>query len=243
MTDSEWEECASEERMLEVLRGKEVSRRRASLFLCAVCRMNWHLLYDPASQECVEIVERFVDGQASDEELRYSRYCAECSTFGYDFAPARWRGQTKLPVGVQKLLQMGVISEQDFEREEAAVEPQVKQQFLAAANLAYNAGSTRPLEDSCLLTNLRRIDGPVAAIARCIFGPPGKEPIEARWVSPNVQTLAQTVYTGCDYDKLPVLADALEDAGCQKSNILKHCRESIRHFRGCWVVDLLLAKH
>ena len=41
---------------------------------------------------------------------------------------------------------------------------------------------------------------------------------------------------------MPVLADALEEAGCQDAIILNHCREPGGHVRGCWVVDLLLGK-
>ena len=44
------------------------------------------------------------------------------------------------------------------------------------------------------------------------------------------------------FDGLPILADALEDAGCDDSDILSHCRSGPVHVRGCWVVDLLLGK-
>ena len=41
---------------------------------------------------------------------------------------------------------------------------------------------------------------------------------------------------------MPILADALEDAGCTNQDILNHCRGGGEHVRGCWVVDLLLGK-
>jgi hypothetical protein len=57
-----------------------------------------------------------------------------------------------------------------------------------------------------------------------------------------VHRFVQTVYYERDLDCLPILADALEDAGCDNAGILAHCRGPGRHVRGCWVVDLLLGK-
>ena len=44
------------------------------------------------------------------------------------------------------------------------------------------------------------------------------------------------------FDRLPILADALEDAGCDNADVLAHCRGEGPHVRGCWVVDLILGK-
>jgi hypothetical protein len=60
--------------------------------------------------------------------------------------------------------------------------------------------------------------------------------------SRTVNHLAQAIYTDRAFDRMPILADALEDAGCTNQDILEHCRGGGEHVRGCWVVDLLLAK-
>ena len=52
----------------------------------------------------------------------------------------------------------------------------------------------------------------------------------------------QAIYDDRTFDRLPILADALEDAGCSAADILAHCRSGGEHVRGCWVVDLLLGK-
>ena len=62
------------------------------------------------------------------------------------------------------------------------------------------------------------------------------------WNGDTVHQLAQHIYDNRTFDRLFVLADALEDAGCTDSAILEHCRSGGEHFRGCWVVDLLLGK-
>ena len=50
------------------------------------------------------------------------------------------------------------------------------------------------------------------------------------------------MYDARDFGNLPVLADALQDAGCELPDVLNPCREPGPHVRGCWVVDLVLGK-
>jgi hypothetical protein len=54
--------------------------------------------------------------------------------------------------------------------------------------------------------------------------------------------LALRIYVDRDNSVFPILADALEDAGCTDRTILDHCRGPGPHVRGCWVVDLILGK-
>jgi hypothetical protein len=57
-----------------------------------------------------------------------------------------------------------------------------------------------------------------------------------------VDRLASHIYDSRAFDRLPILADALEEAGCKDAEILAHCRGPGPHVRGCWVVDLVLGK-
>jgi hypothetical protein len=57
-----------------------------------------------------------------------------------------------------------------------------------------------------------------------------------------VATLARRTYDERDFAALPVLGDALEDAGCADPELLGHLRGPGPHVRGCWAVDLLLGK-
>jgi hypothetical protein len=63
------------------------------------------------------------------------------------------------------------------------------------------------------------------------------------WRTAGAVALAQTMYDDRRFDDMPLLADALEEAGCTEEAILKHCREPGEHVRGCWVVDLILDKN
>jgi hypothetical protein len=86
-----------------------------------------------------------------------------------------------------------------------------------------------------------------AALLRCIFGNPFRPapslpPSVLSWNGGTVPKLAAAIYEERAFDRLPVLADSLEDAGCTNPDILGHCRAGGEHVRGCWVVDLALGK-
>jgi hypothetical protein len=66
--------------------------------------------------------------------------------------------------------------------------------------------------------------------------------IDTCWKTDTVLTMARHSYSDRAFDRLPILADALEEAGCSDDAILEHCRGPGPHVRGCWVVDLLLGK-
>jgi len=66
--------------------------------------------------------------------------------------------------------------------------------------------------------------------------------IDDSWRTANLSALAQAIYADRAFDRLPILADALEDVGCTNADVLEHCRQPGEHARGCWVVDLLLGK-
>jgi hypothetical protein len=54
--------------------------------------------------------------------------------------------------------------------------------------------------------------------------------------------MAQAIYDERAFDRMPILADALEEAGCPDQDFLGHCQSGGEHVRGCWVIDLLLGK-
>jgi hypothetical protein len=69
--------------------------------------------------------------------------------------------------------------------------------------------------------------------------PPAGLAFDPRWRTAVVLALARSIAATHDYAGLPVLADALEEAGCGDPAVLNHCRHPVRHVRGCWVVDLI----
>jgi hypothetical protein len=85
---------------------------------------------------------------------------------------------------------------------------------------------------------------PRAAIRiRDIFGNPFRPvSINPDWLTSSVLALAEGIYADRAFDRMPVLADALQDAGCENADILNHCRGDGPHVRGCWIVDLLTGR-
>jgi len=82
-----------------------------------------------------------------------------------------------------------------------------------------------------------------AALVREIFGNPFRPvTFEAEWRTSTVLALARQMYESSDFSVAPILADALEDSGCDNADILNHCRGPGPHVRGCWVCDLVLSK-
>ena len=82
-----------------------------------------------------------------------------------------------------------------------------------------------------------------ADFVREIFGNPFRRvAFDPAWNTVTATSLAQAIYDDRAFDRLPILADALEDAGCTNRDILDHCRLPGEHVRGCWVVDLVLGK-
>jgi len=60
------------------------------------------------------------------------------------------------------------------------------------------------------------------------------------WRTTTVVGIAQRIDDTGDFDAMPILADALEEAGCEDERVLRHCKGGNEHLRGCWVVDLIL---
>ena len=90
-----------------------------------------------------------------------------------------------------------------------------------------------------------------ANLLRCMFGIPYRGfdvgfrllRLNPAWRTLDAVVLARGIYDDRAFDRMPILADALQDAGCDNDDILNHCRDtSTPHARGCWVVDLLLGK-
>jgi hypothetical protein len=78
---------------------------------------------------------------------------------------------------------------------------------------------------------------------RDIFGNPFRPAtFSPSWRTDTAVSLARTMYESRDFSAMPILADALQDTGCDNDAILDHCRGEGSHVRGCWVVDLVLGK-
>ena len=120
---------------------------------------------------------------------------------------------------------------------------------MLAADLVYDVG----IPETVIGTLFRGFEGwktpserarLMAGLLRDIVGNPFRPvTFDPAWRTSDALILSQQMYESRDFGAMPILADALQEAGCEHPDILTHCRDaSLTHVRGCWVVDLLLGK-
>jgi hypothetical protein len=82
-----------------------------------------------------------------------------------------------------------------------------------------------------------------AAVAAdsCRHSPPPLPTVDPRWRTADVMALAAGIVEDRAFDRLPILGDALMDAGCEDSAIIQHCQQGGADDQESWVVDLILA--
>ncbi|HLW65869.1 MAG TPA: hypothetical protein VKS79_11155, partial [Gemmataceae bacterium] len=194
--------------------------------------------------------ERAADGLADDGDIGYADWSAEPATFGYDFDPEMinpYMIDGNLDPSIQRLIEMGVYTEADIRERRPPRDAAKVEQILNAANIAYHC--TYQISengfDAHLLNHLvQQSEWPGGWLVREVFGNPSRafdvNPDWLAWKCGTVAALTRGIYEERAFDRMPILADALEEAGCQTADILTHCRHANRHFRGCWVIDLLL---
>jgi hypothetical protein len=257
MTEQEWLTCSDPGRMLEFLRGQvsdllgaggqtavggvplmdllrgKVTDRKLRLFACACCRRIWHLLPNQEVRQAVELVERFADGQVGNTERSNARRSVQRS--------AQVRGVVRTPT--LRKWQRRAASAVYYATARNAWEAACNASRLAVETLVWKAGGYSQ-GDVTYIERIQRSERPhQAALLRDIISNPRQQArIDPHCQTPTLVNLARLAYDERTFDLLPILADALEEAGCADMSILDHCRQGGDHVRGCWVVDLLLAR-
>jgi hypothetical protein len=244
MTEAEWLTSVDVPSMISAIRN-QVSSRKPRLYACGCCRIIWDSLPCDASREAVEASERLADGTISLEEFEQ---------FAMAAATAHWGGQA--PEG-DRFTGLG-----SFASDYAAASlndswqlwlvSDYVAQFLEGKQLESEGFGEDGLEgwaDACSESGRpmgwtsKDVYKDPRHFLRDIFGNPFRPmTLDPAWQTSNVVSLAQAICDERAFDRMPILADALEDAGCTHRDILEHCRQPGEHVRGCWVVDLLLGK-
>ncbi len=195
------------------------SRRKLRLVACACCRRVWDLLTDLRSRELVEANEVFADHAASEGRLAEAWEGARAAHSALELdrpfnAPfTHWAAQAVLGLG-QWLDPVQVLRD-------AAV----------AVGSAFSDAYRAPEWEA------------QAALIRDVVGNPFRPAALAPlWQTDTARAIAAGMYESRDFSAMDILADALQDAGCDNEDVLTHCRGEGPHVRGCLVVDLVLGK-
>jgi hypothetical protein len=247
MTEREWLDCADPEPMLRLLLESPArSERKLRLFACACVRRSWASLTDPRSREAVKVAERFADGRASEGLLLSANEEAHDGWDGQE-DEVIWTAAAAILVTHPNARQAAVDAARCAAAHFAGTG------WRASVDAAMSFAATRlaePPRDSPAWAERRG----QAALLRCVFGPspfrrvPLPRSVLA-WSGGLLAGLAEAAYEHrlvpggeLDPQRLAVLADALEEAGCTDADTLDHLRGGGPHFRGCWPVDLCLCK-
>jgi hypothetical protein len=223
VTEVEWLTSGSPNLMLDhCWRG--ASARKKRLFGCACCYRAWHLLPDARCKTAVRVAERFADGDATAEALDTAHRSARAIIERFRVVNRRGPGTSAEESFLGTSACSGVAySDPDSSR----------WTWNDIADTLLGAGSKWHAE----------LDA-ICQIIRDVFGNPFRRTaLDPAWLGSDVRALAAGIYAGRDFGAMPILADALQEAGCTSDEVLNHCRDPKHtHARGCWLVDQLLGK-
>jgi hypothetical protein len=240
MTETEWLACEDPKPMLLAIMDSS-SGRKLRLFAVACCRRVVHCFTEKEQREAEDrltTAERYADGLVDEEQLRRAQSFFLCG---------------------------GGIPLVDFGHDAAKDDPRAAAGFAQARCWAVaEMGMTKPRQPrpgflTRLRNHFRRPAAPVwlptvrpetlaeqtaqTALLHDIFGNPFRPvAFDPVWRTDTALALARQMYETRDFTTMPILADALQDAGCNNTDILDHCRGLGPHVRGCFVVDLVLGK-
>ncbi|MCU0704676.1 MAG: hypothetical protein MUF18_11930 [Fimbriiglobus sp.] len=241
MTESDWLSTDSPSRLFQHVRSR-LSARKLQLLACGCCRLLDGLFSD-TQRAMLAVVERHADGLATRDE-----YQGAIDEFGRGVNPLF---QTELgfsspnPVSTAfaQALMATVSTPADFALQRAV--------DWVGSVAAREAGT------GAAMNARREMNRRVCGVFREVAGNPFCERVVAgpEWtaaggraapwmlrVSETARGIALGVQTEQAYDRLPILADALEDDGCTDDELLFHFRHHPTHLRGCWALDLVLGK-
>lgn len=226
-------------RILDSLKS-EGSLRKLRLFACGACRQKIaHLLVDERSWQAIEVAESYAEGETDRESLRkaWLDACEVLRELHTDWDPSAQE------------LQFG-----DAQRAATAAAHTAHRSRGCARSTAgmifsiqwYRGGA----QNEEILQAERASN---AVLVNCVFGNLIQSTALSEswhsWHDGVIPKMAQEIYNkrelpsgALDLTRMSVLADALEESGCDNQEILDHCRGDGPHVRGCWVIDLVLGK-
>jgi hypothetical protein len=238
------------------------SARKLRLFNVACCRLIWSLVPDGLYRETVAAAERMADGLLPKSELDDLERRLRA-----DFDQVAAQVQELFPTDQMEAYRMDrydngavEVAVSETLAPESAVDlfPLVHEMVAVhhagcwreGFDLEHRVGSAAGMTDEArekatqeLCRKIDEMKASYADILRCVWGNPFRPvAFSVGGRSSTAVAIASGMYEGRDFSAMPILADALEEAGCTSADILDHCRGVKGHCRGCWVVDLLLGK-
>lgn len=225
--------------VLDYLDQQSVYARRMRLFVSACCRRVWDLLPEEAARQIVELSEAYADDEATEVELQ-----AAYNSPDFTDLDVLDKGiQSEVKVHLSACVVDALRSARSLALPTEGIDSYLivqntsrdrSRDFIRSSH-NYQIGRSPGSDDAEF--------GVKENLLRDIFGNPF-QPVSfsPEWRTDTTMSLARTMYQSRDFSAMPILADALEDAGCTDADILDHLRGPDFHVRGCWVIDPILCK-
>lgn len=230
MTEDDW--LTGEASYQELLAEPDVtiSSRKLQLFLCGCVRWVEGLLVDDRCRAAIEAAERFVDDQIPESALRRARRGAwEVGFLGVG-GPADRAAYVAAEYPTSPIL-IALVTQ----HVRAALEQEASWRIAQGQAIHegfHEVGKAARLVQEALFRDI--VGNP--------FRPVVLDPTWLTWNDGVAASLAHLIYHERRFDDLPILGDALEEAGCDIDPLLDHCHRGGPHVRGCWVVDLCVGR-
>jgi hypothetical protein len=251
MNERDWLTCTDPPKMFDHLTSIGPLRmRKLRLFAMAcACRVE-HLLTeeDAIGRQALQVAEEMADGRADPATIaRLQEQTRRHSTMKGDintYTSAECARYNAVQAAYNTLQD---DSRPDYSRPSRAGCPRMGGDYIdepsdlmeAMTHASYAAHQAAGDEGE----SIKAERGQQAVLLRDIFGNPFRRvALDPSWLTSNVVELAQTIYFERAFDRLPILANALMDAGCDNEEVLSHCRSEGPHVKGCWPVDLVLGR-
>jgi hypothetical protein len=227
MTEAEWLAETDFARHLQFVEGR-LSPRKSRLLAAALCRLAGPLLDHPDLVRALNEVEWYANGRAGAAELETSRQkCRVLAVQQFELSQ-RLEEQGGAGGGLGALTRSELAWAVAYA---AAVSVTTSDVVKRLSN-----GVARSLGNGFAAANRDRVRDVVGNPFRPVAFPPD-------WRTSTVVGVANQIYESRDFSAMPILADALQDAGCDNDEVLNHCRDTkLTHVRGCWVLDGVLGK-
>jgi hypothetical protein len=218
VTASDWATSTDPQAMLSLLLKRGASERKVRLFAVALAREVADPPFDPVLTMALSAAERLADDRLSQVEEDRVRDQLNATARRLDAELGHARGWPK------DILATWLLVTSAFHPA-----PYIRRLWEPGGMLyLVISGPTQPRQPQ---------------LFRELFGNPFRPAsFSPEWRTESVVALARGIDQERAFERMSVLADALEDAGCAVPDVLEHCRAAGPHWKGCWVVDLVLGK-
>jgi hypothetical protein len=247
MTEEEWKAGPYPLMLLNHIRLKRripPTQRKFRLLACSLLWRIQHLLPDERSIQAVRTAESFADGQATVKDMTKASRDANSSLSTIRMEP----GRAGLIPAAMAAHELTYVPKPSSHSSRLLFGNRIPNDLRRCGKMASTILHYARMAEMLVSMNnggkSREDPGPYQCeLIRDIFGNPFRPvTLDPSWLTSTVLALANGIYAERAFDRMPILADALQDAGCGNEDILNHCRQPGEHVRGCWVVDLLTGR-